>query len=81
VLTELGGDNITSEGITEILRNAVDKKSFWGHPYTCDGNQVPGLPSLCAPYETLFIIDETNTIRFISDWIDTPALFESAFAE
>jgi len=81
VLTELGGDNITSEGITDILRGSVDKDSFWGHPYTCDGNQVPGLPSLCAPYETLFIIDETNTISFISDWIDTPALFASAFAE
>jgi len=81
VLVELGGDNITSEGITGVLRNAVDKESFWGHPYTCDGNQVPGLPSLCAPYETLFIIDETNTLSFISDWIDTPALFASAFAE
>ena len=81
LLVELGGDNVTSEGIVEILEGAVDRESFWGHPYTCDGEQVPGLPSLCAPQQALFTFDETATITFISDWIDTVALFESAFAE
>ena len=60
---------------------AVDERSFWGHPYTCDGKQVPDLPSLCAPQQTLFTIDDDNELTFISDWIDTVALFESAFAE
>jgi len=81
VLAELGGDDITSEGIVESLMNAVDERSFWGHPYTCDGKQVPDLPSLCAPQQTLFTIDDDNELTFISDWIDTVALFESAFAE
>jgi branched-chain amino acid transport system substrate-binding protein len=81
VLVELGGDNITSEGIVDILENAVDRESFWGHPYTCDGEQVPGLPSLCAPQQALFTFDEGANLTFITDWIDTVALFQSAFAE
>jgi branched-chain amino acid transport system substrate-binding protein len=81
VLAELGGDDITSEGVVDILTSAVDRRSFWGHPFTCDGKQVPDLPSLCAPQQTLFTIDDDNELTFISDWIDTVALFESAFAE
>ena len=80
VLAELGGDDITSEGIVEVLERAVDRRSFWGHPYTCDGNQVPGLPSLCAPQQALFTFVD-GELTFVTDWIDTVALFESAFAE
>jgi branched-chain amino acid transport system substrate-binding protein len=78
LLVELGGDNITSEGITALLVDAVDRPSFWGHAYTCDGMQVPGLPSLCAPQQTLFNIGDGYDIDFITDWIDTVALFDRA---
>lgn len=82
ILTELGPDNITSQGIIDILENAVARESFWGHPYTCDGEQVPGLSSLCAPQQALFTIeDDANDVTFITDWIDTVALFGAAFAE
>ena len=80
VLAELGGDDITSEGIVEVLESAVDRRSFWGHPYTCDGEQVPGLPSLCAPQQALFSFVD-GELTFVTDWVDTVALFESAFAE
>lgn len=80
VLVELGGDNITSDGIVEILEGAVDRESFWGFPFTCDGEQVPGLPSLCAPQQTLFSFED-GELTFITDWIDTVELFASAFAE
>ena len=41
------------------------------------------IPSLCAPQQTLFVIESTDAvdITYITDWIDTVALFESAFAE
>lgn len=83
VLQELGGDNISSAGVVEILENAVDRESFWGHNYTCDGEQVPGLPSLCAPQQTLMTIDGDSQadLIFLTDWIDTVALFHDAFAE
>lgn len=83
VLQELGGENITSAGIVEILENAVDRESFWGHNYTCDGEQVPGLPSLCAPQQTLMTIegDSQDDLIFLTDWIDTVTLFHDALAD
>ena len=77
ILLELGGDNVTSEGILEISRNAVDRPSYWGHPYTCDGNQVPNLPALCAPQQTYMTIED-GEIALFGDWVDTVALFADA---
>ena len=80
LLVELGPDNISPESITELVSSAVERESFWGHPYTCDGNQVPGLPALCAPQQTLFQIPNADAedLTFIGDWIDTPTLFANA---
>ena len=71
------GDDITSASILSAARATVDQPSFWGHPYTCDGNQVPGLPALCAPQQILFEVasggaDPTG----VGDWIDTAELFQ-----
>ncbi len=83
LLVELGPDNVTSESLIELIRRAEGRESFWGHPYTCDGEQIPGLPSLCAPQQTLFEIpgDSLDDLVYITDWIDTVELFRSAFAE
>ncbi|MEZ5166738.1 MAG: hypothetical protein R2695_09670 [Acidimicrobiales bacterium] len=82
ILTEVGGDNVTSQALIDQVRQAKDHPSFWGHDYTCDGNQVPGLPSLCAPQQTLFQIPEDlDGIQFITDWIDTVSLFHDALDE
>ena len=78
VLVGIDGD-ITPAAIAESLRAAVDAPSFWGHSYTCDGNQVPGLPALCSPQQTLFRLpDDTGTIvSETDDWVDVPALAAS----
>jgi branched-chain amino acid transport system substrate-binding protein len=79
MLRELGGDDITSEGLLDLARNSVDEPSFWGHPYTCDGRQVPGLPALCAPQQILFTFDAVGQDPVeITDWIPTDELFAAA---
>lgn len=67
---------ITTESIAAKLRSGSGAASFWGHPYTCDGQQVPGFPALCAPQATLFRLpDDKGTVIQESDgWIDVPAL-------
>ncbi|MYA73377.1 MAG: ABC transporter substrate-binding protein [Acidimicrobiaceae bacterium] len=80
VLVELGGDHITSEAIIDQLRQSVDHESFWGHPYTCDGQQVPGLPALCAPQQTLFKMESVGEVEYVSGWIDTAELFAASGA-
>ena len=69
---------ITSAKIAERARRAMHHPSFWGHPYTCDGQQVPGLPAFCAPQQILFTLDTGGGYRSITGFIDTPALFASA---
>jgi branched-chain amino acid transport system substrate-binding protein len=73
LMKELGPDNISSASLLAAVRGAVDRPSFNGHPYTCDGRQVPNLPSLCAPQEIL-VVHENGTLRQLTDWIDVPAL-------
>lgn len=81
ILDEIGPD-VTSADVLETVRAAVDRPSFWGHPFTCDGNQIPGLPALCAPQQTLFqFIDGTaEGVPFADgeEWLDTVALYQEA---
>ena len=65
--------------ILDLARSSVDEPSFWGHPYTCDGRQVPGLPALCAPQQILFTFDAVGQDPVeITDWIATDELFAAA---
>ncbi|MCU1369010.1 MAG: amino acid/amide transporter substrate-binding protein family [Ilumatobacteraceae bacterium] len=68
VLDELDGD-ITPEAITAALQAKVDAPSFSGHPYTCDGEQYPGLPAMCSPQQILAQMDD-GTLSQLGDWID-----------
>jgi len=76
LLSGLGADNISSASILAAAQSTVNQPSFWGHPYTCDGNQVPGLPALCAPQQVLFEVASAGADPTgVGDWIDTADLF------
>ena len=75
LLIELGPDAGSREALLDLIRSAVDRPSFWGHPYTCDRQQIPGLPALCAPQQAIFSIVEGEVVPADDGWIDTPALF------
>ena len=79
LLEDLGGD-VSAERIAAALRESSSQPSFWGHPYTCDGQQVPGYPALCAPQQTLFqMVDDSGTaVTVVDDWVDVPALVAGA---
>ncbi len=81
LLTELGPDGVSREAILDAVRATDGQPSFWGHPYTCDGEQVAGLPSLCAPQQSIFYVEELGVnITVNEDWYDTVALFAAAGA-
>jgi len=75
VLDELG-EQPTSAGVVDTFRAARDRPSFDGFPYTCDGEQIPALPSLCASQEVLVrIAADGETFSEVSDgWIDVPGI-------
>lgn len=73
VLAGLGPDHVSKEAILEAFRNGREHPSFTGHPYTCDGKQIPDLPALCAPQQVL--VTRTNgTVEAVTDWIDIPKI-------
>lgn len=79
LMAELGPDGVSRETVLDAVRAAENQPSFWGHPYTCDGAQIEGLPSLCAPQQSLFYVEEPgDNITVNEDWIDTVALFAEA---
>ena len=71
------GSDLTTEDLVELARSSQMRPSFWGHPYTCDGAQVPGLPALCAPQQILFRFDQNGDVVGVTDWIATDDLFEA----
>lgn len=79
VMDGLGADGVSRDAILEALRASEGQPSFWGHPYTCDGAQVEGLPALCAPQQSLFYVEEPGTnVTVNEEWFDTVALFAEA---
>ncbi|MEO7572144.1 MAG: ABC transporter substrate-binding protein, partial [Acidimicrobiales bacterium] len=78
-LVDLGAEGISREAILESMRDAVDRPGFWGHAYTCDGAQVPGLGSLCAPQQSLIQVNAPGDVVTLNEeWYDTVELFSSA---
>jgi branched-chain amino acid transport system substrate-binding protein len=72
VLDQLGPD-ATSAQIIDAFRKAKDAPSFDGHPYTCDGKQVPGKQAMCAPQQIIAVLKAGNQFVEASDgWIDVP---------
>ncbi len=77
-LREIGADDISAEAIVEQLAGAVDRPSFLGHPYTCDGQQMGGeLPAICSPQQILAQMVDGELVA-ITDWIQVADLIEPA---
>ena len=75
----LGADGVTHAAVLETAEASADVPSFWGHAYTCDEDQIEGLPSLCAPQQSLFRVEAPGDNVIINeDWYDTVALFAQA---
>jgi branched-chain amino acid transport system substrate-binding protein len=82
VMNEIGLEELSPDSVISTLRAAVDRPSWDGHPYTCDGEQVPGLPALCAPQQTLVQVGPDGTLTLRSDgWIDVAAILRDTPSE
>jgi branched-chain amino acid transport system substrate-binding protein len=71
----LGSDGIDSTSIMDALSSQVNTPSFMGHPYTCDGQQFPGLSALCSPQQILVEMHD-GELRQLGTWIDVGRALE-----
>jgi branched-chain amino acid transport system substrate-binding protein len=80
VLRELGADGISRDAILEAFRGSDDAPSFFGHPYTCDGEQLEGYPAICAPQQNLGQLQDGRLVA-VTDWLDVNAFAASSDTE
>ncbi len=71
----IGADALTPGALVDEFRAARDFPSFNGHPYTCDGEQIAGLPAICSPQQ-IIARREGGTLRQVTDWIQVADLAE-----
>lgn len=43
--------DLTTDKILAAFKQGKDVANFMGHPYTCDGKQMPGASAICNPYQ------------------------------
>ncbi len=69
------GTDATPTSVIDWFRATDEQPSFDGHPYTCDGQQVPKLPALCSPQQVLVELTGPGEFAEVSDgWIDVAEL-------
>ena len=76
VLDDLGADDITPDAIAAELEGAVDVASFMGHPYTCDHDQLAGLPAVCAPQQIVAEMRDGELFQ-VGTWVDVGEVYGS----
>ena len=69
----VGLDEVTPEAIVEAFRAKVDEPSFMGHPYTCDGEQLDGLPAICSPQQVLVQMTD-GALDQLGGWVDVGSI-------
>lgn len=74
ILNRVGPTGTSTDVIAEF-RTTKDEPSFDGHPYTCDGKQIPALPGLCAPQQVLIQLESLGKFSEASNgWIEVPKI-------
>ena len=86
LMVEIGADDVSPATMLDLVRQARDRPSFNGHPYTCDGKQIEALPALCAPQQVLLerkgdslvAAEGTTADGNSAGWIDVPAIIRGS---
>jgi branched-chain amino acid transport system substrate-binding protein len=69
--------SLDAAAVTGALRAQRDVPSFMGHPYTCDGEQLIGLPAMCSPQQILARLVD-GALEQVGPWIDVGAVYAAA---
>ena len=72
MMRRVGATNLTTTALVKAFKVTHNEPSFMGHPYTCDGKQLPGYPAMCSPQQTLGQLTN-KAIKQLGGWIDIAA--------
>jgi branched-chain amino acid transport system substrate-binding protein len=70
-----GADDIDAGAVAGSLAAQRDTPSFMGHPYTCDREQMEGLPSVCSPQQIVAQLADGELVQR-TGWVDVGAIYD-----
>lgn len=73
-LADFKAADLTTKKILEAIKSGSENTNFMGHPYTCDGKQVPGAAAICNPFQQIRQIKGGKVSVVDKDWFN-PAPF------
>jgi branched-chain amino acid transport system substrate-binding protein len=73
----VAGGATDASAVRAALSQAGGEPSTFAHPYTCDGQQVPLLPSVCNANARLLRFDDGDLVDVDGEWIDGVDLVRS----
>ena len=83
VMSNLKEKGTEPQAIIDAFRASKDAPSFMGHPYTCDGKQIPEFPALCSPQQIMVRYANKKLVQASKGtpsnpygWIDVPAILK-----
>lgn len=62
--------DLTTDKILAAFKSGTDIPNFMGHPYTCDGKQVPGAAAICNPFQQVRQIKGSKVTVVDKDWFN-----------
>lgn len=69
LLEKAGGDKATPARLTERLKETKSHPNFMGHPFTCDGEQIPILRSMCDHHVRILERKGDTLVDVAGDWV------------
>lgn len=73
----VGLDDVDAPTVTEALASQRNTPSFMGHPYTCNGEQIEGLPAMCAPQQIVAQLANGELVQR-TGWVDVGRIYDES---
>jgi branched-chain amino acid transport system substrate-binding protein len=68
-LADVAPEDLTTESILAAFKDGAEHDNFMGHPYTCDGKQLAGAPSVCNSYQEIRQIKDGKPVAISDGWV------------
>jgi ABC-type branched-subunit amino acid transport system substrate-binding protein len=58
----------SSASVLAAFKATKNAHNFMAHPYTCDGNQVPGAPAVCDANSRIYVVQNGQLKDVLHNW-------------
>jgi branched-chain amino acid transport system substrate-binding protein len=56
------------QALFAAFKAAKNTHNFMGHPFTCDGLQVPGAPAVCDAHSRIYVVKDGKLVDALNTW-------------